>query len=76
MNIEPLVYTIEDIQILRQCGRDKAYAIAKRLPHYIDGRKILVFKKDHDEDLEKIRQDSINKQYDTSNKVLKIRKFS
>ena len=78
MQIEPLVYSVEDIQILRNCGRDKAYAIAKRLPHYIDGKKILVFRKDHDEDFERMRQQAIEKQgcVGRSNNLFQIRKFS
>lgn len=75
--VEPLVYTIEDIKILRRCGRDKAYAIAKKLPHYIDGKQILVFKKDFDEEFEKIRKEALGKQENKSkNNVYQIRKFS
>lgn len=75
--VEPLVYTVEDIKVLRRCGRDKAYAIAKKLPHYIEGNQILVFKKDFDEDFENIRKEILEKQENKSkNNVFKIRKFS
>ena len=69
MEIQPLLYTVEDIQILRRCGRDKAYAIAKRLPHFVDGNKILVFKKDFDEDFEKIRQEVLEKSTNCNEKA-------
>lgn len=73
--VEPLVYTVEDIQILRRCGRDKAYAIARSLPHYTDGKKILVFKEDFDEDFKKIRNEVLEKgEQKTKSKLYQIKR--
>lgn len=57
-NAEQLVYTIQDIKILRKCGKDAAYAIAKGLPHYKDGKAIKVIKEDFDRDFEKIKEEA------------------
>lgn len=62
MSIEPLVYSVDDIKILRKCGRDKAYEIAKSLPHFREEKKILVFRKDFEEYIEGIRQETIKRQ--------------
>ena len=74
MQVEPLVYTIQDIKILRRCGKDKAYKIAKSLPHYIEGNQTLVFKKDFDEDFERIRKQAMSKEIE-ENQIYRIRKL-
>lgn len=47
--IKPRYYTVKQIQQLENCGRDRAYELAKQLPHETRGKAIYVFSEDYDE---------------------------
>jgi len=74
--LKPKYYSVKQIKILENCGRDKAYEIAKQLPHEKRGRDIYVFAEDYDRFYEEKRQKSLNKTEEKSNNVFQIRKFS
>lgn len=74
--LKPKYYSVKEIKILENCGRDKAYEIAKQLPHEKRGRDIYVFAEDYDRFYEEKRQRSLNKTEEKSNNVFQIRKFS
>lgn len=74
--LKPKYYSVKQIRILENCGRDKAYEIAKQLPHEKRGRDIYVFAEDYDRYYEEKRQKSLNKTEEKSNNVFQIRKFS
>ena len=46
--METLYYTVKEIKEKERCGRDKAYEIAKMLPHEKRGRDIFVFAEDYE----------------------------
>lgn len=53
-------YTVEQIKELENCGRDRAYELAKKLPHKSDGKKILVLKEAYEEHYEKEKEMILN----------------
>lgn len=73
--LKPKYYSVKQIRILENCGRDKAYEIAKQLPHEKRGRDIYVFAEDYDRFYEEKRQKSLNKTDTKVNNVFQIRKF-
>lgn len=74
--LKPKYYSVKEIKILENCGRDKAYEIAKQLPHEKRGRDIYVFAEDYDRYYQEKRQKSLNKTEVKNNNVFQIRKFS
>lgn len=46
--IKPRYYTVKEIKELEHCGKDRAYKIAKELPHEKRGRDIYVFAEDYE----------------------------
>lgn len=75
-DLKPKYYSVKQIRILENCGRDKAYEIAKQLPHEKRGRDIYVFAEDYDRYYQEKRQKSLNKAEVKNNNVFQIRKFS
>ncbi len=65
--IKPKFYSVKDIKLLEHCGRDAAYAIAKRLPHEKRGKDILVFAEDYDKDYEMRREIALQKMNNVEN---------
>ena len=61
---------------MENCGRDKAYDIAKQLPHEKRGRDIYVFAEDYENYYKEKRQKCLNKSEIKINNVFQIRKFS
>lgn len=76
--LQPMYYTVNEIKLLEHCGRDKAYEIAKSLPHEKRGRDIYVFREDYDRRYEEKRKKALENQKTSQNKtkVFQIRKFS
>lgn len=76
--METRYYTVEQIKELENCGRDRAYAIARKLPHKSNGKKILVLKEAYEEyyqkEKEKILYD-FNNETKEKQKVYQIKKF-
>ncbi len=74
-----LYYSVKEIKEKEHCGRDRAYELAKSLPHEIRGRDIYVFAEDYDsyyaikreEAIEKCKANSIPK-----NNIYQMRKFN
>ena len=75
-DLKPKYYSVKQIRILENCGRDKAYEIAKQIPHEKRGRDIYVFAEDYDRYYQEKRQKSLNKTEVKNNNVFQIRKFS
>lgn len=48
LKLKPRYYGVKQIKELENCGRDRAYEIAKQLPHEKRGRAIYVFAEDYD----------------------------
>lgn len=69
-------YSVKQIKEMENCGRDRAYGIAKQLPHEIRGRDIYVFAEDYDNYYKEKREKSLNKKDIKNNNVFQIRKFS
>ena len=56
-----LYYTVKEIKEKEHCGRDRAYDIAKKLPHELRGKDIYVFAEDYDNYYKQKRQMAIEK---------------
>ena len=69
-------YSVKQIKEMENCGRDKAYDIAKQLPHEKRGRDIYVFAEDYENYYKEKRQKCISKNEIKMNNVFQIRKFS
>ena len=69
-------YSVKHIKEMENCGRDKAYDIAKQLPHEKRGRDIYVFAEDYENYYKEKRQKCLNKSEIKINNVFQIRKFS
>lgn len=67
-------YSVKQIKQLENCGKDKAYEIAKQLPHEIRGRSIYVFSEDYDKYYQEKRQLIVSSKQNS--KVYQIRKFN
>lgn len=74
-NIKPRYYSVADIKKLERCGKDKAYSIAKELPHEKRGRNIYVFAEDYEKYYQDKRENALNKVQDVPNNIYRIRKF-
>lgn len=68
-------YSVKQIKEMENCGRDKAYDIAKQLPHEKRGRDIYVFAEDYENYYKEKRQKCLNKSEIKINNVFQIRKF-
>jgi len=76
LRLRPRYYGIKQIKQLENCGRDRAYKIAKELPHEIRGRAIYVFAEDYDSYYNQKRQMVLsNSQSDKKDNIYQIRKF-
>lgn len=74
--IKARYYTVKEIKQLEHCGKDKAYEIAKLLPHEKRGRDIYVFAEDYEQYYKEKREKAqINTGINTKSNVYKIRKF-
>lgn len=75
--MESRYYTIDDIKTLEHCGKDKAYNLAKELPHKFDGKKILVLKEAYEEHYQKEKEKILNNFNKNINEnIYMIRKFN
>lgn len=77
--MDSLYYTVKEIQTKEHCGRDKAYEIARMLPHEKRGKDIMVFAEDYDNYYRNKREKAIEQFKSNStprNNVYQIRKFS
>lgn len=72
--IKTRYYSVKQIKQLENCGKDKAYEIAKQLPHETRGKGIYVFSEDYDKYYQEKRQMIINNKSKTN--VYEIRKFN
>lgn len=68
-------YSVKQIKEMENCGRDKAYDIAKQLPHEKRGRDIYVFAEDYENYYKEKRQKCLNKSEIKIKNVFQIRKF-
>ncbi len=76
LKVKPRYYGINEIRQLENCGRDRAYDIAKRLPHEIRGRAYYVFAEDYDRYYAEKRRMVLNDtQTLRKDKVYQIQKF-
>lgn len=73
VKLQPRYYTVKQIQQLENCGRDKAYEIAKKLPHETRGRALYVFSEDYDNYYKNKRKNVINGQQNSN--VYELQKF-
>lgn len=74
-DIKPRYYSVKEIKELEHCGKDKAYAIAKELPHEKRGKDILVFSEDYEEYYRKKRERALNNTKQTNSNIYAIRKL-
>lgn len=54
--METRFYSVEQIRELENCGRDRAYELARKLPHKTIGKKILVLKEAYEEHYQKEKE--------------------
>lgn len=73
VKLQPRYYTVEQIKELENCGRDKAYAIAKKLPHEIRGKQYYVFSEDYEDYYREKRQKVLDN--NALNNVYELQKF-
>ena len=76
--METRYYTVEQIKELENCGRDKAYELARQLPHKNNGKKILVLKEAYEEHYQKEKErilDFFDKKINKNN-IYQIKKFN
>jgi len=76
--IETNYYTVQQIKILENCGKDRAYALARKLPHKLEGNKILVLKEAYEEHYQKEKEEILNNfnNKNEKNNIYQIKKFS
>lgn len=74
LHIKSRYYSVADIKKLEHCGKDRAYLIAKELPHEKRGRNIYVFAEDYDNYYQEKRQKALGTEGRKDN-IYKIRKF-
>ncbi len=72
--IKPRYYTVKEIKQLEHCGKDKAYQIAKELPHEKRGRDIYVFAEDYEKYYEQKRESA--QKNNNVNNLYMIRKLN
>ena len=73
--METRYYTIQQIKELENCGRDKAYELARKLPHKNDGKKILVLREAYEEYYERQKEMILSNFNNNTPKVYEFRKF-
>lgn len=73
--IKPRYYSVNDIKKLENCGKDKAYSIAKELPHEKRGRNIYVFAEDYEKYYQGKREKALNNVHDVPNNIYRIRRI-
>ena len=73
VKLQPRYYTVEQIKELENCGRDKAYEIAKKLPHEIRGKQYYVFSEDYEDYYREKRQKVLDN--NALNNVYELQKF-
>lgn len=71
-------YSVKDIKQLEHCGKDKAYQIAKMLPHEKRGKEILVFVEDYENYYQEKRTIAQNNTTiaESNANIYQIRKFN
>ncbi len=74
--IKSRYYTVKQIKQLENCGKDKAYELAKQLPHEKRGKGIYVFAEDYDNYYEEKRQKAKSIDDKAQKNIYQIRKFS
>lgn len=75
-SVKPRYYSVKEIKLLEHCGKDKAYAIAKELPHEKRGKDILVFAEDYEKYYQEKRQRAQARvKNEFQNNVYKINRF-
>lgn len=77
--IKSRYYTVQQIKKLEGCGKDKAYDIAKELPHEKRGKQIFVFAEDYNNYYQEKREKAIkeiNFEKKKSRDIYKIRKIN
>lgn len=74
--IKSRYYTVQQIKKLEGCGKDKAYEIAKELPHEKRGKQIFVFAEDYDIYYNTKREKALNKRKSFQSNICQIKKFS
>ena len=72
INLQPKYYTVQQIKQLENCGRDKAYEIARSLPHEKRGTQYYVFVEDYEMYYQEKRQKILK---NNSNNVYELQKF-
>ena len=76
--MEKRYYTVEPIKELENCGRDRAYELARKLPHKNNGKKILVLKEAYEEYYQKEKEsilNNFNNETKEKQKVYQIKRF-
>lgn len=75
--METRYYTIQDIKKMEGCGKDAAYALAKKLLYEKRGNTIYVFKDSYEEYYkQKIEKAKASQQRRIDDNVYNFRKFS
>lgn len=69
-------YTVQQIKQLENCGKDRAYELAKELPHEKRGKSIYVFAEDYDNYYKEKRQKSLNDKKVKVNNVFQMKRLS
>lgn len=75
--MDSLYYTVKEIKVKENCGRDRAYEIAKMLPHEKRGRDIYVFAEDYENYYKSKRKEALERSSNSipKNNVYQIKKF-
>lgn len=76
--MDSLYYTVKEIKAKENCGRDRAYEIAKMLPHEKRGRDIYVFAEDYENYYRSKREEALersNLNINSKSNVYQIKKF-
>lgn len=77
LRLRPRYYGVNQIKQLENCGRDRAYEIAKKLPHEIRGRAYYVFAEDYDNYYNEKRKMVLNdNETPKQDNVYQIRRFN
>lgn len=75
VKLQPRYYTVKQIQQLECCGREKAYQLAKELPHERRGTQYFVFSEDYERYYEEKREKLIDNIYNSNNDDYRMKKF-
>ena len=74
--IKSRYYTVKQIKILEDCGKDAAYKLANELAHEKRGKQIFVFAEAYEEYYKNKKEQAMNSISNKNNNVYQIRKFS